>query len=254
MTEGNAETDRRAGQTSQPTRGAGGEARTGLPFVGQADLVAGLAGTTSRIVNKAATILEEEIAAGIRVTQDLEKKYVDVEQVRTLDAQTVVERFRKDAHDVVDILIDLVNVASNAVTGLTERGINIGIGERPEKAEKREAGAAVPSLTYPSAVRPGEAVDIPMTLENESDQATEAFLFHSSDLVNTTGERISADRVSFAPEQLVIEPNGSAVVTVTVSVPEDASPGLYSGLLQAARMQQLRAILSIQIDQGPAQE
>lgn len=218
------------------------------PLSSQKDLVAGLAGSTSRIVSKAASILEEEIATGIRVTQDIEKKYVDVDQVRSRDAAGVMQRFRKDAHDVVDILIDLVNVASNAVTGLTERGVSIGIGDKPQKPEKKEAGSVIPSLTFPSAVKPGEAVEIPMSLENESDQPTDTFYFHSSDLVNTTGERISADRISFVPERLKIEPRSAATVTVTVRVPEETPPGIYSGLLQATQLKQLRAVLSIQVD------
>jgi hypothetical protein len=213
---------------------------------GQLDLLAGMAGTTSRIVNRAASILEEELAAGIGVTQTIEQKYMDVAALRAADSQAVIQRFRKDAHDVVDILIDLVNAATNTLGGLSERAVSIGLGQ-PRKAAERGAGGAIPSLAVPTVAKPGEAVEIPMTLENESDKPTEAFYFHSSDLVNTTGERISAQQISFSPERLVIEPRKVTTVTVLVRVPDDASPGIYSGLLQATRMDQLRAVLSIQI-------
>jgi hypothetical protein len=215
-------------------------------LAGQLDLLAGMAGTTSRIVNRAASILEEEIAAGIGVTQNIEQKYVDVGKLRSADSQAVIQRFRKDAHDVVDVLIDLVNVATNALGGLSDRAVSIGLGQ-PRKPAERGAGGAIPSLAVPTVVKPGEAVEIPMTLENESDKPTEAFYFHSSDLVNTSGERISAQQISFSPERLVIEPRNTTTVTVIVRVPDDVSPGVYSGLLQAARMDQLRAVLSIQI-------
>jgi hypothetical protein len=215
-------------------------------LAGQIDLLAGMAGTTSRIVNRAASILEEELAAGIDVTRNIEQKYVDVDRLRSTDSQVVIQRFRKDAHDVVDILIDLVNVATNTLGGLSERAVSIGLGQ-PRKAAERGAGGAIPSLEVPTVAKPGEAVEIPMALENESDKPTEAFYFHSSDLVNTTGERISADKISFSPERLVIEPRNTTTVTVIVHVPDNASPGIYSGLLQATRMDQLRAVLSIQI-------
>lgn len=245
-------TDRDVDETKPPVENAPdskGEGGGGSILSNQKDLVAGLAGGTSRIVSKAASILEEEIATGIRVTQDYEKKYVDVDQVRSKDPEGVMQRFRKDAHDVVDILVDLVGVATNAVTGLTERGVSIGIGDKPKRPEKKkEAGAVIPSLTFPSAVKPGQVVEIPMTLENESDQPTETFFFNCSDLVNTTGERIAADHISFVPEQLVIEARQSAIVTVIVRVPDDTVPGVYSGLLQATRLKQLRAVVSIQID------
>lgn len=213
---------------------------------GQLDLLTGMAETTSRIVTRAASILEEELAAGISVTQTIEQKYMDVAALRSADSQAVIQRFRKDAHDVVDILIDLVNAATNTLGSLSERAVSIGLGQ-PRKAAERGAGGSIPALAVPTAAKPGEAVEIPMTLENESDKPTEAFYFHSSDLVNTTGERISAEHISFSPERLVIEPRKTTTVTVLVRVPDDASPGIYSGLLQATRMDQLRAVLSIQI-------
>ncbi len=46
----------------------------------------------------------------------------------------------------------------------------------------------------------------------------------------------------------MIEPEKSAVITVTVRVPANAPPGTYSGLLQATKLEQLRAVLSIQIE------
>jgi hypothetical protein len=46
---------------------------------------------------------------------------------------------------------------------------------------------------------------------------------------------------------LIIEPQKATILTVIVNVPDNASPGVYSGLLQATRMDQLRAVLTIQI-------
>ena len=219
---------------------------TSSPFAGQLDLVAGLAGITSRIVSSAASILEEKLATGIRVAQNIEKEVVDIEKARSRDSKEVIQRFRKDAHDMVDIVVDLVNSATKALDGLSERALTIGVGSEP-RAEKKPAAVGIPSLAVPTAVKPGESVEIPMTLENESNKPTEAFNFHSSDLVNTAGERISSEQISFSPEQLVIEPQQASVVTVTIRVPENAAPGIYSGLLQATRVDQLRAVLSIQI-------
>ena len=87
-----------------------------------------------------------------------------------------------------------------------------------------------------------------MTLENESSKPTDVFYLLSSDLVNPNGDRIAAGQVSFVPEKMVIEPQKSAVITVTVHVPDSTPPGTYSGLLQATKLEQLRAVLSIQIE------
>lgn len=221
----------------------------------QLDVLAGVmsaAGSTVRIVQKAVSVLEEELAAGITTTQKLEQKVVDVEKLRAADPQEVVQRFRRDAHDVVDILIDLVNVATNSLDQLTQRVIRVGVREmRPGSPASREntpAGGGIPSLAVATPVKPGGSVEIPMTLENESSKPTEVFYLLSSDLVNPNGDRIAAGQVSFTPAQMAIEPQKSAVITVTVQVPGGTPPGTYSGLLQATKLEQLRAVLSIQIE------
>ena len=227
--------------------------------------VMGAAGSTVRIVQKAVSVLEEELAAGINTTRKLEQKMVDVDKLRSGDPQEVIQRFRRDAHDVVDILLDLVNVATNSLDQLTQRVIRIGISEvRSGGASSSptgggaspsaggsggsSAGGGIPSLAVSTPVKPGGAVEIPMTLENESSKPTDVFYLLSSDLVNPNGDRISAGQVSFVPEKMIIEPQKSAVITVTVRVPESTPPGTYSGLLQATKLEQLRAVLSIQIE------
>ena len=223
----------------------------------QLDVLAGVmgaAGSTVRIVQKAVSVLEEELAAGINTTQKLEKKVVDVDKLRAGDPQEVIQRFRRDAHDVVDILLDLVNVATNSLDQLTQRVIRIGVSEArggpasSSSADGTGVGGGIPSLAVSTPVKPGGAVEIPMTLENESSKPTDVFYLLSSDLVNPNGDRIAAQQVSFVPEKMVIEPQKSAVITVTVRVPESTPPGTYSGLLQATKLEQLRAVLSIQIE------
>ncbi len=227
--------------------------------------VMGAAGSTVRIVQKAVSVLEEELAAGINTTRKLEQKMVDVDKLRSSDPQEVIQRFRRDAHDVVDILLDLVNVATNSLDQLTQRVIRIGVSEvRSGGASSSPTGGGassssggsggssasggIPSLAVSTPVKPGGAVEIPMTLENESSKPTDVFYLLSSDLVNPNGDRISAGQVSFVPEKMIIEPQKSAVITVTVRVPESTPPGTYSGLLQATKLEQLRAVLSIQIE------
>ncbi len=217
-------------------------------FAGQIDLLNAVTGTTARIVTRAASILEEELASGIGVTQNIEQRFVDVDKLRSGNSQEVVQRFRKDAHDVVDILLDLVNVATNAVSGLSERAVSIGLGQQQPPAQNNNtSAAAVPTLAVPALAKAGQTIEIPMTLENESEQPIETLNFLSSDLVNTDGERIAAGQISFLPENLVIEPKKTSTITVVVRIPDNAAPGVYSGLLQATRMGQLRAVMSIQI-------
>lgn len=208
-------------------------------------------GATSRIVQQAATILEEEIAAGIVAAKRVEGRLVDVQKLRGADPQEVMQRFRRDAHEVVDILIDLVNVATNSLGGLAQRVVRIreGGGSADDGGKPRSPAGAVPSLNVPRPVRSGESVEVPLTLENDGDNPTDNFAFVCSDLVNPGGERIGGEFVSFAPTSLTIAPHSAATVMISVSVPAGTPPGTYSGILQATRMERVRAVLSVSIAQ-----
>jgi hypothetical protein len=209
----------------------------------------GAVGATSRIVQQAASILEEEIAAGIVAAKRVEVRLVDVQKLRDADPQEVMQRFRRDAHDVVDILIDLVNVVTNSLGGLAQRVVRIGeTAAGTGSGQARGVGAAaVPSLSVAQPVRSGESVEVPLTLENDGESATENFEFVCSDLVNPAGARIGGQCVNFAPASLTIGPHSSATVVITVKVPEGTAPGTYSGVLQATRLERLRAVLSVSI-------
>lgn len=227
-----------------PPRGATGGADAASAAAG---LASGLAGRTSRIVQQAASILEEELAAGIVAARDVEARFVDVHKLREADPKEVMQRFRRDAHDVVDILIDMVTVATNAAGGLAQRAVMVRGAKRADGSPAPPA-FGTPSLDVPHKVKAGESIEVPLSLENSGDAPTEAIEFHSSDLVSASGERIESARITFAPQPLVIGARQSEVVKVTVSVPAGTPPGTYAGLLQASKLQQLRAVVTVQIE------
>ena len=225
------------------------EKDSAAPFDPMASLRA-LPASTSRIVEQAASILEEEIAAGIVAAKRVEERFVDVGKVRGKDPKEVMQRFRHDAHEVLDILVDMVNIATNSLGDLTQRVITISEGQSTAQGRKKQTAASggVPALNVEQPVKAGQAVEIPLTLENGSDSPTEEFGFYSSDLLNPTGEVISAGNISFQPKAVTIGSHGSAPVTVVISIPEGASPGVYSGLVQATKLELLRAVLTVRVE------
>ncbi len=237
------------GQSKPPQAGQAAPGPQAEPKAaqGQLDMLLGAAGNTSRVVQLAASILEEELAAGIEAAKRVEQRFVDVGKLRGGNPEEVMQRFRHDAHDVVDILIDMVNLATNSLGGLAQRVVTIGGAKRSSTSAP---GAAVdtPSLAIPRPVKAGQSIEVPMTVENASEGPTDALHFHSSDLVSAEGARIPAQQISFAPSDLVIGPHKSEIVKVTVTVPEGTPPGTYAGLLRASKLEQLRALLTVQIE------
>ncbi len=202
--------------------------------------------TTSHVVMRAASILEEEIAKGIIAAKEMEGKFVNIEKTRARDPEEVIQRFRRDAHDVIDIFIDLVSAASTRAGQMVQTTINTGGGSRTGKGETAAADK-VPTLTMPLPVKAGESSQVEMTLENDSDKATDEFGFYASDLLSAAGDRIAAGQVTFKPSSLVIGPKKSEKVIVIVKAPKGTPPGGYSGLIQATNLNQLRAVLVVRI-------
>jgi hypothetical protein len=206
----------------------------------------GFAQTTSRVVQQAASILEEEIAAGIVAAKQIEGRFVNVDQLRSGKPEEVMLRLRRDAHDVLDIFVDLVQVAVRGAQNLVQRVITV---RTTLDGKKRgESAPAVPALTLPQPLKPGQADEAPLSLENESDTATVEFSLRSSDLTTATGESIAQRYVTFKPGSLVIPARQKAQVLVGVEVPKNTPPGLYSGLLVATKLDHLRAVLLVQVD------
>src|ERR1700674_986614 len=115
---------------------------------GNRNMLKGFAEAATGVVARAASILEEEIAAGIVAAKKVENRFIDANTVRAGKPEEVLLRFRRDAHEVVDILLDLVFVATNAVGGITRSVIRIsgdtpGAAARPPAAER----SAMPTLS-----------------------------------------------------------------------------------------------------------
>ncbi len=220
------------------------------PAAGGEGPLGGFAETTSRIVRQAASILEEEIAAGVVAAKQVEQRFIDVDTLRTGDPGEVIQRFRRDTHEVVDIILDLAHAASRSVGDVAGRAVRLrpaGMAPRSRTAETLMGGASTPTLTLPEPLEPGGSSEVVMNVENDSDAPTAAFEFHTTDLVDQEGNRIPADRVTFSSDALTVGPHETGKVSIRVTVPEGTPAGIYSGLLQASRLENLRAILVIKI-------
>ena len=217
----------------------------------------GLSGATesaTNLVQRAATILEEELAAGIVAAQRVEGQFIDVKSSHEpSDDGELLVRFRRDAHDVIDILVDLAASATDGLTGAARRAIRITATDEPRpRPSARSAGGTgrdvIASLTVPEPVDPGGTATVSMSVENDGEQPTGDFALVFSGLVSGTGAQIAADRIEFTPKQLSLPAHGRARVEVQVHVPADAPPGVYSGVLQATKLDHVRAVLVVTVN------
>jgi hypothetical protein len=220
-----------------------------------------ISSNATRIVQKAASVLEEEVAAGIQAARDVESRFVDIEDARDRNPAEVISRIRKDAHELIDILVDLVGMAGGRAGDVVGMVTAIGItDERDDARLSRNGGAgrtrsrsaaggpAVSVLAVPAPITPGSPSEVIMTVENDGATSTGRFRFLCSDLIDADGHRIPPDAVRFKPATLSLTPGSTTQMTVTVTPPEGTPPGSYSGMLQATKLTRLKAILSFDVD------
>lgn len=235
-----------ARETDPPTTPPPSAKSTKSSTVAPTDILKGFARSTSRVVQQAASILEEELAAGIFAAKQVEERLINVRDIRAGKPEEVMQRFRRDTHEVVDIILDVINAATKSVANLAERAVSIRGVEKPAKGVPMAAGA-VTDLTIADPVKAGTSAEISMFIENGGDALTPEFSLQSSDLVSTSGHPIPAREIHFSPATLSIPPHGGMKFTVTVRVPDKTPPGTYAGLIQATSFNQLRAVLSVRV-------
>lgn len=209
-----------------------------------ADVLRGMAAPAARIVGDAASILEEELAMGIEAAKKVEARLINVGQVRQgEDSLEVLRRFRHDAHEIVDILMDLLSVATAAAQTMTKRLITIQTGV---SSSDLNGPQSIPILRVANASQDGVA-EISMSIANSGPSVTGVLAPIATDLLGARGGRLAAGSISFVPPELVISPNSQENVAVKVDVPAGTEPGLYSGLIQVAGMEGLRAVLVVEV-------
>jgi hypothetical protein len=202
--------------------------------------------TTSNVIQQAASVLESEIAAGVRIAQQTENKFPQIEKLRSEEPNVVMQRFRRDAHEVVDIFIDVVGATLKSVPNLSDPNF-LRIGNVTVKP-MQVAQAQRPVIMPPTPVKAGGIAEIQISFENNRNVETEEFKLFSTDLISNAGERLPSGLVKFTPPSLKIAPFQTMQATVTIAVPEATSPGTYSGLVLASNMSELRSEIVIKVE------
>jgi hypothetical protein len=202
--------------------------------------------TTSKVIQQAATVLETELASGIKIASQAENRFPQIEKFRAEKPDEVMQRFRRDAHEVVDIFIDVVGSTLKSVPNMSNMDLlrmgNVVV--KPAQAVSTQH----PVITAPKPVKSGEIAEIQISFENNRSLDTEEFKLFSTDLVSNSGERLPAGLVKFTPQMLKIGSMQTQQVTVSVAIPPDTRPGTYSGLVLASNMTDLRSEIVIKVE------
>ncbi|MEX6686803.1 hypothetical protein QTN47_04815 [Danxiaibacter flavus] len=189
----------------------------------------GVMNNAQRILNTAVEVLEEEIAAGILAAKKIEKKVIDVDEVRSGNAEELMSRIRRDTHDAVDIFLDALSVIANYVNGLSETIEKTKKNGVAKEAPNPVSGYQVPTVKNDLPVKAGESMDITIELSNDNEKPMEVSLRKAA-LVGPDENKIAAKNIIISPQTFTLKPLSKQKVHIAVKVPVICKPGSYSGL------------------------
>jgi hypothetical protein len=203
------------------------------------------------VIREAANILEQELAVGIDAARSVEARFINVQQLRSRDPEEVMPRFRRDAHDVVDIVLDVLTVFVDSTSSLAERSFSTS-GVRPVKQMAVPAGARpgaskVPTLSVPEPLAPGQTAELAISVDNDSLLTTETITFRCSDLMSSEGGVIGAGHVRYVPNHLKLSPQQSQRIAIQIHIPLGTAPGIYCGVFQAHNFESVQAALMVEV-------
>ena len=105
---------------TQPRKGAGRKPNSSPSYTD-------FANTSLGVVQQAARILEEEIAAGVVAAKQISEQMAKAAEVQlahtgeggSIGPMEMVERFRHHTHEAVDVLVNLLQVAAKSLVALS---------------------------------------------------------------------------------------------------------------------------------------
>jgi len=209
------------------------------------------------LLKKAVNVLEEEIAAGILAAKKVEKKVINVDEVRDANPEDLMSRIRRDTHDAIDILLDAFTALTNHFGSLTETlnktktgpvAQSNGNGTGQSNGTQQKAAPAIPVVRTEKPAKPGTAVEVPMVLTNDSKDQPIMVALNRSELIGAGGNKIPARSIKMTPRSFTLEPLHKKEVVIKINIPESCKEGVYSGLIQDDSNPDIRVIITLDVE------
>jgi hypothetical protein len=197
-----------------------------------------------RILSSAVNVLEEEIAAGILAAKKIEKKVINVDDIRN-NPENLLNRIRKDTHEVVDLFLDGFIALSSQLKILSDN-VATQTSVVRTTAEKKQKNI-ITILQPDEAVKPGETVVLYMNLSDDDITTPVKIKLQKNDLAGPFKEKISLRNITIQPSSVAIEPGKNSEVAIRVKIPAACKPGHYTALFTDINNSSVKAIINIEV-------
>lgn len=200
-----------------------------------------------RIVSSAVNVLEEEIAAGILAAKRIEKKLIDVEEIRS-NPDDLINRIRRDSHEALDLYIDAFASLSGKLNTIIESLKSEPDDKQPApKTRTKTKNPEVIILEPDTPLPPGGSCTLSLILFEDSIGVSGKVSLRKSDLVGPDNQLISQRAITIVPKALTVKGDIEKEIRITVKLPGKELPGIYNALLTDIHNPLIRMILTIQV-------
>jgi hypothetical protein len=189
------------------------------------------------LVQQAASILEEEMAAGFQAAQQGTPGNT---MLPPLIPTTDPGGLLKNIHTFIDQFAQVLAQRPLPINRLTPSLDPIAA------ANILSASDSMPLLRSPHPVPTGELANLVFKIHNDSDQPV-MVRFFGTDLWSSAGDRIPSSAMTFMPQNFPLEPDETKEVNVGVKVPPGTPANHYSGLAMASDLSDLAAAIMLAV-------
>ncbi|WOD42558.1 hypothetical protein [Hwangdonia lutea] len=202
------------------------------------------------IVNSAVNVLEEEIAAGILAAKKIEKKLIDVDEIRS-DPDALMNRIRRDSHEVLDLVIDgfaaITAQMNEVVESLKNEKESQSKKNTTSKTPSKKSSRDVIVLEPENPMKSGESVSLNLIMYEDTAEKPKTIEFRKSDFIGSGNQKIGLRSIIIQPKKLQLKPKEEKDISITIKLPKNTVPGDYNAFITCVNNPQVRILIALKV-------
>lgn len=202
------------------------------------------------IINSAVNVLEEEIAAGILAAKKIEKKVIDVDDVRQ-NQDELMNRIRRDTHEAVDLFIDAMAAVTKHVSNLSSTlDKQNGAARRRDDPSASNGTASRDAISYLEAdgpLKPGESATLSYIVADAQAEEPADINIQKTEFTGPGRQFIYSRALTVTPSSFTLAPKEETEILIEIQVPKNATPGRYHAILTDSNGHEFKAVIGLEV-------
>lgn len=197
-----------------------------------------------KVINSAVNVLEEEIAAGILAAKKIEKKILNVDEIRS-NPDDLMNRIRRDTHEAVDLFLDALSAISKQVGNLTT-STDKETNSKDQTVSETIKENTVTLLKTETPLKPGESEVFKFTLFEDSEKLTK-IKFRKSHLLGPSNKIINSRALKVIPSKLNLKSKEEVEISIQLKLPKNSLPGNYNAFISDSNSNNINVLLKVEV-------